>query len=548
MTFLTKLIVFTASYIAFFSFSSFGVVLSEVPKIFEQIEQAKNPVWQIGNSFGEGVGFFPKPDRLVTSFDTAALLLKDNNINSIVLSQNGDSTVKVRQLLSVDAYGLALFETEPIGASLNITEDLPDSEENLTIPTYADGKFINVQKRGNIFFSKSGFYFFPVDGVDVDIEGIDYKHLPLLTEIKGSPVLNEQGDIVGVILNGKPKEMLTLKSGYLKEFTEGNRGLDCSGAGSPKDCIRKAMDSLKKQAYEEGHAVSQFLLALMYFQKAVYRFLIHSQEERHWWIDLSRNFEYDQSGTFSFLEDRRFGYNVRESLMKREGMRIGRTLSDIEEEAFQLMSLAAEQGLPEALFDLSMKHYLQKDPNQSLRGIFKLLSEAAAEEFYMAQIQRASMYLHGEGTDKDIIKAFEELNKVADKNFIPALLKLADLYSGEGGIIMNSEKAEEYIKRAVDLGSPQAEYKLADLKLTGRKGVKKDIREALELFTRSADKNNAAAQYQLGIMYDQGIGVEKNPLKAYGLMNRSAKNGYPPAKKFLNKQCVSSWGAQQTGG
>ena len=135
MTFLTNLISLAVACITFLSFSSFGVVLSEIPKADPWVKSAKNnPVWQIKNSFGKGVGFFVAPDRFLTSFDTASVMFTNDNINTVVLSQNGDSRVRVKRLLAVDVYGLALFETEPIEGFLNIKEDLPDPEEDLTVP------------------------------------------------------------------------------------------------------------------------------------------------------------------------------------------------------------------------------------------------------------------------------------------------------------------------------------------------------------------------------------------------------------------------------
>ena len=113
---------------------------------------------------------------------------------------------------------------------------------------------------------------------------------------------------MGVILNGEPKAMLTLKSNYLKEFISGNEGLDCTGFNNTKSCIRTAMANLKEQAYE-GHVVSQLLLSLMYFQK----------EKTHWWVDLNKKF--GNSGAF-VLRGRQIDYKERESLMKRENMKI----------------------------------------------------------------------------------------------------------------------------------------------------------------------------------------------------------------------------------
>ena len=124
MFFLTNLTSLAIACIAFYSFPSFSVVPLEIPKVDSQA-QTKSPVWQIGNSFGKGVGFFVAPDRFITAFDTAAVMFTGDNINFIVVSQNGNFRIKVKRLLTLDAYGLALFEMESLGNALNITENLP---------------------------------------------------------------------------------------------------------------------------------------------------------------------------------------------------------------------------------------------------------------------------------------------------------------------------------------------------------------------------------------------------------------------------------------
>lgn len=527
MTFLTN---WTGPIIAaalfFFSLSSFGVALSEVPKTDPQAQVAKNSVWRIKSPFGKGVGFFMDPGLFVTSFDTASLVLTGGNIRSIILSQ-GHSTLKVRRLLSLSVYGLALFETEPVKGSMSITEDLPSPEEDVFIPTYSNGEFIEIKKRGNIFFSKSDLYYFPVG-----------KSLFSLAGVRGSPVLNKQRDIVGVVLAGGPHMTLTLKSSYLKEFITGDEGLSCVGSEKIKDCIRKAMDNLKERAYAENDPLSQYLLALMYFRK----------KEKHWWVEWSR-----KPGYFVVLGDQKIGYRRKRSLAQRYNIKIGRHLSPIREGAFELMSSAAEQGLPEALLYLAMEYLLEVDylseegdRIHSLQGIFHLVSSAAEQGFYLAQFQKALMLLQGHGTGKDVRKALVELNKTADQNFIPALEKLASLYEGEEDILIiakDPEKVVEYKTRAADLGSSEAEYQLAEMYLMGDRGVERNPQKAKELLIRAANKGHIRAQYGLGMMNHTGNNGEMtpNPLEAYKWISAAAIKDFAPAQRILSEICASVW-------
>lgn len=525
MTFLVNWAVSViATALIFFSLSSFGVALSEIPKKASQTQAAENSVWKIKSPFGEGVGFFPFSGLFITSFDTASLVLTGGNIRNVKLSQ-GNYTLKVRNLRALSVYGLAVFETEPAEGSLPIAEDLSDPEEDLLIYTYSEGKFVEVKKKGSAFFSKSDLYHFPVG-----------KYPFSLAEVKGSPVLNRQKEIAGVVLAGSPHTMLTLKSSYLKRFVTGKEGLDCTGSETIKDCIRKAMDTLKEKAYAEKDSLSQYLLALMYFRK----------KEEHWWVEWSRK------GRFVFSGDRKISYRKRRPLAHRYNIKIGRSLSPIREGAFALMSSAAEQGLPEALFYLAMEYlseveYLSEEGGRihSLQGIFHLVSEAAKQGLYLAHFQKALMLLEGKGTGKNVREALVELNKAADQNFIPALEKLASLYEGEEDILIitkDPRKVAEYRTRAADLGSSESEYRLAKMYLTGD-GVEKNSQKAKEFLARAADKNHVLAQYDLGMMHytgDNGA-TTQNPLEAYKWVKAAAEQGLDQATHILPEICESVW-------
>ena len=522
MAFLTNLASLVVAGLVFFSFSSFGIVLLKVP---QTVEQAKDPVWKIKSPSGEGVGFFVDSKRFVTDFETAAIMLTGNNTNAITLSQNQGSTVRVKRLLSLDAHGLALFETEPVEGYLNIAEDWPGTEDDLLIPTYLNGEFAEIKNSGNVFFSKSGLYSFFINEPDRSVK-----------RMQGSPVLNTQGDIAGVVLRGG-KAVLILSSTYLKQFVAENKYLNCSDKGV-KNCIRDEMDFLKRRAYGDRDALSQYLLALMYFH----------QTEQNWWLEWNRKPEHESLGSVVFLGSKQFGYQVRQpSLMQRNNMQMLRHLTAGRKKAFELLFSAAGKGLPEALYYLATKYYLKEDSSseeewaQNLPGTFNLVSEAAEQGFYIAQHFLAILHLTGVGTDKDPQKALEWMNKAADQKFIVALERLAELHEGNNGVKKDSAKIVEYRTRAADLGSTESEYKLADMYLNGIE-VGQDLKKASELFTRAAEKGLSAAQYQLGIMHYQGKGVQRNPLQASRWIRQAAKNGFTEAQHFLQKQpCPFAW-------
>ena len=156
--------------------------------------------------------------------------------NEIVLSQEGNSSVlKVKRVLAVSAlYDLVLFEMEEdVIDYLSPRENPPESSENLFLIAYLDGGVTKIRKTGDISYEGSKSYFFPVDHSD-------------LGGASGSPVLDEQGLIVGVTFIGLENLLGAIKINYLKEFISGNIGLKCSGHNSARVCIEEETQNLKE--------------------------------------------------------------------------------------------------------------------------------------------------------------------------------------------------------------------------------------------------------------------------------------------------------------
>eukprot|EP00985_Skeletonema_marinoi_P016893 scaffold9172_cov98-Skeletonema_marinoi.AAC.4 len=67
-------------------------------------------------------------------------------------------------------------------------------------------------------------------------------------------------------------------------------------------------------------------------------------------------------------------------------------------------------------------------------------------------------------------------------------------------------------------------------KIQYRKG---DYRSAFEYYTRAAELGDAAAQYELGRLYEFGKGVEKDEGKAIHFLEEAAIGGHPNARNRL---------------
>jgi len=70
---------------------------------------------------------------------------------------------------------------------------------------------------------------------------------------------------------------------------------------------------------------------------------------------------------------------------------------------------------------------------------------------------------------------------------------------------------------------------------------KGDYKSAVQYWGPLAEKGNAAAQFNLGMLYHGGLGVDLNEKKAIEWYKKSAKNGYYKAQEYLSAGYREGW-------
>jgi uncharacterized protein len=67
------------------------------------------------------------------------------------------------------------------------------------------------------------------------------------------------------------------------------------------------------------------------------------------------------------------------------------------------------------------------------------------------------------------------------------------------------------------------------------RGVEKDPAQAAQWYRRAADKGNAQAQFNLGDLYEAGRGVDKDLNQALDWFRKAAKQGYGDAAQRVER-------------
>jgi TPR repeat protein/predicted acylesterase/phospholipase RssA len=192
----------------------------------------------------------------------------------------------------------------------------------------------------------------------------------------------------------------------------------------------------------------------------------------------------------------------------------------------QYLEVCAAQGNAEVQFILSTSYFADDD-------LAKDIKKFANQESAGMQLSLGFYYLHGYGGKKNIIKAAEYFKSAADQGNIKAQFSLGLCYLNGEGVEKNPKKAVYYFEIAANHDHVGAQNNLGACYLNGI-GVEKNQKKAIEYFKLSTKKDHTDAQNNLGICYLKGVGVEKNQKKAIDYFKLAAEKGHTDAQNNLN--------------
>ena len=87
-------------------------------------------------------------------------------------------------------------------------------------------------------------------------------------------------------------------------------------------------------------------------------------------------------------------------------------------------------------------------------------------------------------------------------------------------------------RRLAERGDAIAEYNLGLMYYAGQ-GVAQDYGQAIRLFREAAEQGDPPSQYSLGLAYENGQGVERDYVEAAASYRRAAEQGYVQAQGAL---------------
>ncbi len=171
----------------------------------------------------------------------------------------------------------------------------------------------------------------------------------------------------------------------------------------------------------------------------------------------------------------------------------------------------------------------------------------ASEGDATAQFNIGVMYANGLGVDRDMKSAMDWWTRAARQLHVRAAHNLAlAMLAGEpkaNGTAVQPDYPGilRFLKIGADAGYPNSEYTLAKLYQEGV-GVEKDPRRAAELFLSASIKGFAKAQYNLGKVYRDGEGMPQSESLSLFWFIEAAERSHARAQDKLAERSLTGRG------
>ena len=195
----------------------------------------------------------------------------------------------------------------------------------------------------------------------------------------------------------------------------------------------------------------------------------------------------------------------------------------------RLRSEAAAGDVPsqEALMDIyRLGSGVAPDPAEAFRWAAKAAEAGNAR----AQHTLGAMYQLGQGAPIDYARALEWYGRAEAKHVAASANGIGALHFRGLGVPVDAVEAARWFRKAAEAGDGAGALNLAGRYLAGE-GVAVDAKEARRWLEKAAASNAwddetavvvAVARYELGRLYEEGNGVEKDAVRAFHLYEEAA--------------------------
>jgi uncharacterized protein len=109
---------------------------------------------------------------------------------------------------------------------------------------------------------------------------------------------------------------------------------------------------------------------------------------------------------------------------------------------------------------------------------------------------------------------------------------------------LGEDSTEGLLQRA-KAGNPVAQVNAGYMYMLGRRGIKRDLPTAVSWFRKAAEQGNANGQFELGVMYEHGWGVNADALEAASWYRKAGRQDHRGAELKLGNFYYDGNGVEQ---
>ena len=485
--------------VIFVCLTASSYVLAKKP-IPNTVQTAQPAVFKVENNDGSvyGSGFFLEDGRtFVTTFDLMYkfLNLKDSQgLSSIFLTQ-GNKKFQVKAVKKVlPLHNIVFLE---IGAH---------SEHFLRFP---DRSGLHKKEAYSIGFLEDGLDILEWTRLLEDSRhtaSFIGNHTQTLKSSTGGPVLNRQGEMIGIHLSSFQLKYQSisnvLKTVHLRSLLNSSARFE-SDRFPLEEQFQISLRNLESLAKKDAQA--QLALANRFFE------INDMKNAIRWYRQAAKNNVAEAQYKLAIILYRGIGVpqNKTSALSwfrkaAKQGMVLaqynlgimysnGDGVTQDKEKAIEWLLKAAERGISLAQYHLGSIFYVGEVVHQNKEKAAHWYRQAAELGHPNAQYNLAVMLFNGDGIPQDKEQAINWYRESAEQGFIQAQHNLADILKDNG----NREEALIWFRRAAEQGSIESQYDLALTLLNNGKGTPQERQEALLLLTEITEKDYKDAQKHL---------------------------------------------------
>jgi TPR repeat protein len=203
--------------------------------------------------------------------------------------------------------------------------------------------------------------------------------------------------------------------------------------------------------------------------------------------------------------------------------------------AVVLFEKGVKQGDPSAMTHLGSMYLSGKGVDQNSDKALSLFEQGAAAGDSMAQlfVGQNRLYKH------KYEEAFRYFLLSAKQGNEPSQLYLSDMYLQGLHVEKDESQSFEWLKKSAEGRWPDAQYRMGRCYL-GKTvcPIEIDYEKALYYFSNAANQGSASASYELGYMYENGKGLERDASYAYKFYLLAAKLDFPPAQYAIGRSYI----------